>query len=106
MTRVDASLPEPLVALLESAVSDGLFKGPSDAARIATRDYFAIEDRRLTAVQALVEARPPGSHEDALTLADVVRLSGRLPAELSPEVRTHYEIPHETNEEGPETDTR
>lgn len=99
MTRVDASLPEALADLLEAGVEDGVFKGPSDAARVATREYFTDDQLRLAAIQALVEASPPSTTEDSFTLADVVRLSGRHPADLPVEIRTHYEIPNEQQDD-------
>lgn len=105
MTRVDASLPEPLAALLEAAVDEGLFKGTSDAARVASREHFADDDeRRLAAVQALVEATPPSADgSQGLSLTDVVRLTGRLPTELPEEIRVHYDIPGEEADADPST---
>ena len=95
MTRVDLSVPVPLADLLEAAVDDGLFKGASDAARVAAREYFADDQRRLEAITALVETQPPSSDDETLSLAAVVRLTGRLPSELPEEVRSQYDAPND-----------
>ena len=103
MTRVDVSLPEPLAELLGTAVDEGLFKGPSDAARVATRAYFdAADDDRIAAVSALVGAAD--DEQATLPLVDVVRLSGRPLGDLPPEIYEHYQLPATgTEEAGNET---
>lgn len=106
MTRVDASLPEPLAALLDTAIAEGYFKGASDAARLAVREHFENDaDARVDAVLALIEAQPPAERagDDAVSLADVVRLTGRLPADLPDELTGHYDVPSNTP---PESDQR
>ena len=99
MTRVDASLPEPLAALLDTAIAEGYFKGTSDAARLAVREHFENDaDARVDAVLALIEAQPPTERaaDDTLSLADVVRLTGRLPADLPDEFTGQYDAPSNT----------
>lgn len=102
MQRVDVSLQAPLAALLEAAVDEGMFTGTSDAARVATREYYTSnDDSRQAAVQALVDAAAAEDTEpeEIYSLADVVRLSDTSPEDLPPDVRAHYGVRRNANQD-------
>lgn len=86
MARIDAKLPPGLAQLLEASGECGLFRGKSDAARIALREYFGQNPEiAMAAVRELVAES--GDDGEGLTLDEAVRLTGQPPSAFSEELR-------------------
>jgi len=86
MARIDAKLPPGLAQLLEASGECGLFRGKSDAARTALREYFNQNPEiAMAAVRELVVES--GDDGEGLTLDEAVRLTGQSPSAFSEELR-------------------
>ena len=86
MARIDAKLPLGLAQLLEASGECGLFRGKSDAARTALREYFDQNPEiAMAAVRELVAES--GDDGEGLTLDEAVRLTGQSPSAFSEELR-------------------
>ncbi len=86
MARIDAKLPTGLAQLLEASGECGLFRGKSDAARTALREYF--EQNPEIAMAAVRELIAESSDDkEGLTLDAAVRMTGQPPSAFSEELR-------------------
>ncbi len=86
MARIDAKLPPGLAQLLEASGECGLFRGKSDAARNALREYF--DQNPETAIAAVRElVAESGDDGEGMTLDEAVRMTGQPPSAFSEELR-------------------
>lgn len=86
MARIDAKLPPGLAQLLEASGECGLFRGKSDTARTALREYFDQNPEiAMAAVRELVAES--GDDGEGLTLDEAVRMTGQPPSAFSEELR-------------------
>ncbi len=98
MARIDAKLPPGLAQLLEASSECGLFRGKSDAARTALREYF---DQNPEIAMAAVRELVAKSDDDGegMTLDEAVRLTGQPPSAFSEELRAVFRSNADTEPE-------